>query len=70
MKEPKFWRSARISTARELKVGEAAGILFVVVGNGENRLIELVVAKLLKRDGGCDCRKDGDVCGEMRKVTC
>lgn len=50
----------------KLKVGEAAGVFLVVSGNGENRLVELVVAKLLKRDGGCDCRKDGDVCKGTR----
>lgn len=58
-----------MSTPRELKVGEAAGIFFIVIGNGENGLVKLVVAKLLKCDGGCDCRKDGDVCREMRKDT-
>lgn len=58
-----------MSTPRELKVREAAGIFFIVIGNGENRLVKLVVAKLLKCDGGCDCRKDGDVCRETRKDT-
>lgn len=64
----RFWRAAWIRAPHELKVGEAAGIFFIVIGNGENGLIELVVAKLLKCDGGCDCRKDRDVCGEMRKM--
>lgn len=64
MKEPKR------SFEEELKVREAAGIFLIVTGNGENRLVKLVVAKLLKRDGGCDCRKDGDVCGEKRKAAC
>lgn len=47
-----------------LKVGEAAGVFFIVVGNGKNGLIKLIVAKLLKRHGGCDRWKDGDVCRE------
>lgn len=47
-----------------LKVGEAAGVFFIVVGNGKNGLIKLIVAKLLKGHGGCDRRKDGDVCRE------
>lgn len=67
-RKQKKLKDKKVLTPRELKVGEAAGIFFIVIGNGENRLIELVVAKLLKCDGGCDCRKDRDVCGEMRKM--
>ncbi len=52
-----------------LKVREAAGIFFIVVGNGKNGLIKLVVAKLLKRHGGCDCGKDGNVCRETSTIT-
>lgn len=50
--------------AGKLKIREAAGVFFIFVRNGENGLIELVVTELLKRHGGCDGRKDGDVCRE------
>lgn len=46
---------------KRLKVGEAAGVFFIVVGNGKNGLVKLIIAKLLKRHGGCDRRKDRDV---------
>lgn len=52
------------SQLQGLKVREAAGVFFVITGNGKNGCIEFVVAKLLKCHSGCDCRKDGDVCGE------
>lgn len=47
-----------------LKVREAAGVFFVIVGDGKNRLLKLIVAKLLKRHRSCDRRKDRDVCRE------
>lgn len=46
---------------QRLKVREAAGVFFVVVGNGKNGLIKLIVAKLLESHRGCDRRKDRDV---------
>lgn len=52
-----------------LKVGEAAGVLFIVTGSDEHGLVELVVAKLLKGDGGCDRGENGDVCRENRKLA-
>lgn len=52
-----------------LKVGEAAGVLFIVTGSDEHGLVELVVAKLLKGDGGCDGGENGDVCRENRKLV-
>lgn len=45
-----------------LKVGEAARVFFIVVGNGKNGLVKLIIAKLLKRHRGCDRRKDRNVC--------
>lgn len=50
-----------------LKVREAARVFFILVGNGKNGLIELIVAKLLKRDGGCDGGKHWDVCRETQE---
>lgn len=50
-----------------LKVRKAAGVLFIVTGSDEHGLVELVVAKLLKGDGGCDRGENGDVCRENRK---
>lgn len=52
-----------------LKVWKAAGVLFIVTGSDEHGLVELVVAKLLKGDGGCDGGKNGDVCGEKRNFV-
>lgn len=52
-----------------LKVREAAGVFFIVTGNDEHGLVELVVAKLLKGDGGCDGGENGDVCGKNRKLV-
>lgn len=49
-----------------LKVWKAAGVLLIVTGSDEHGLVELVVAKLLKGDGGCDRGENGDVCGEKR----
>lgn len=46
---------------QRLKVREAAGVFFVVVGNGKNGLIELIVAELLESHRGCDGWKDRDV---------
>ena len=46
-----------------LKVGEAAGVFFVLAGDGEDGLLELVVAELLEGDGGGDGGEHGDVCG-------
>lgn len=43
------------------EVWEAAGILFVVVGNRKNGVVELVVAELLKGHGGSDGGENGDV---------
>lgn len=43
------------------EIREAAGILFVVVWDGENGLLEFVVAELLKRHGSGDGGKHGDV---------
>lgn len=59
------------SKKRRLKVGEAAGVFFIVAGNDEHRLVELVVAKLLKGDGGRDGGENRDVCGggESRKLA-
>lgn len=55
-----------------LKVGKAAGVLFIVTGSDEHGLVEPVVAKLLKGDGGCDRGENGNVCRENRKwpFTC
>lgn len=50
-----------------LKVGKAAGVLFIVTGSDEHGLVELVVAELLKGDGGRDRGENGDVCRENRK---
>ena len=50
-----------------LKVREAAGVFFVIVGNCKNGFVKLVVAKLLKCHRSCDCRKDRDVCREKHK---
>lgn len=47
-----------------LKVRKAAGVLSIVTGNDEHGGVKLVVAKLLKGDGGCDGGENGDVCGE------
>ena len=49
-----------------LKVREAAGVFFVLAGNGKDGRLELVVAKLLERHRGRDGGKDGDVCREAR----
>lgn len=54
---------------RGLKVRKAAGVFFIVTGNDEHGLVELVVAKLLKGDGGCDRGENGDVCGKNRKLV-
>lgn len=51
---------------KRLKVREAAGVFFIVVGNGKDGLIELIVAKLMEGDGGCDGGKHGDICRETR----
>lgn len=50
------------------EIWEAAGIFFVVVRDGENGLVEFVVAELLKRDGGRDGGKHGDVCRRDRRT--
>lgn len=52
-----------------LKVRKAAWVFFIVTGNDEHGLVELVVAKLLKGDGGCDCGENRDVCRENRKLV-
>lgn len=44
-----------------LEVREAAGILLVVVGNGEDGVIELVVTELLERHSGRDGGEHRDV---------
>lgn len=52
---------------KKLEIWEAAGIFLVVVWDGENGLLEFVVAELLKRHGGRDGGKHGDVCNTNRK---
>lgn len=44
-----------------LEVGEAAGILLVVVGNAEDGVVELVVAELLEGHSGRDGGEHRDV---------
>lgn len=47
--------------AAPLEVREAAGILLVVVGNGEDGVVELVVTELLERHSGRDGGEHRDV---------
>lgn len=51
-----------------LKVREAAGVFFVLAGDGKNGFVKAVVAKLLKSHGGCDGRKNGDVCKKRTNI--
>lgn len=54
-----------------LKVREAAGVLFVLIGNGEDGLLKLVVAELLKSHRGRNGWKDRDICvGKGQRETC
>lgn len=50
------------------EIWEAARIFFVVVRDGENGLVELVIAELLKRHSGRDGGEHGDVCKNKQEV--
>lgn len=50
------------------EIWEAARIFFVVVRDGENGLVELVIAELLKRHSGRDGGKHGDVWKNKQEV--
>lgn len=57
---PGMWIFPR-NLAVPLEVREAAGILLVVVGNGEDGVIELVVTELLERHSGRDGGEHRDI---------
>ena len=50
------------------KVRKAAGILFELVGYGEDGVLKLVVAELLKRHCRCDGGKHRDVCRQREST--